>query len=201
MDNIPTFEPNFLNLEYFFYQFYRLITGQFFGGTGIESAWWESADWQFYWLIFRIASLLVSLLLITGISFFLVKLIRLRQEERASAFQIWQDGLSAEEEENPEWENIIRHIESDNPAEWKMAILEADKILEKMVDNMNLAGDTLGEKLRLVEPAAFNTIEDAWEAHKIRNKIAHEANFALSKREAKAVIDRFSRVFREFELI
>lgn len=103
---------------------------------------------------------------------------------------------------NPKWERVLKHINSENSSDWKLAILEADIILDEMLDKMGYHGDTMGEKLKQVEPSDFLTLNSAWEAHKIRNQIAHEgADFALSRREADRVIALFKEVFEEFKFI
>ena len=106
------------------------------------------------------------------------------------------------EEINPKWRKVLEHIASENPSDWKLAILEADIMLEEMLDRMGYPGQTIGEKLKMVERSDFDTLDMAWEAHKIRNSIAHEgSDFVISKDEAERVITMFERVFREFRYI
>jgi hypothetical protein len=48
----------------------------------------------------------------------------------------------------------------------------------------------------------FKTLDAAWEAHKIRNAIAHEgSDFVLSQRESKRVIGLYEMVFNEFNYV
>lgn len=105
-------------------------------------------------------------------------------------------------EVNPKWLNVLGHINSDNAADWKLAILEADIMLDAMLEKMGYPGQTVSEKLKLVEKSDFDTLDYAWEAHKIRNSIAHEgSDFVLTKEEAERVITMFERVFKEFKYI
>ncbi len=104
--------------------------------------------------------------------------------------------------ENPKWLIVEDHINSDDPAKWKLAILEGDIILSDLLNTLNLPGDNLGEKLKAVDPNDFDTLDMAWEAHKIRNAIAHEgSDFQITQREAKRIIGLFQKVFEEFEII
>ena len=67
---------------------------------------------------------------------------------------------------------------------------------------MSYHGDDLGSKLRGATKADFKTLDQAWEAHKVRNDIAHDgSNFLLSQREAKRVINLYRQVFEEFYYI
>lgn len=100
------------------------------------------------------------------------------------------------------WETIRERVQAPNPEGWKIAILEADIILEEILDINGYKGASIGEKLKGVEPADLASLNDAWEAHKVRNAIAHEGDaFQLSQREAERVIKLYEKVFREYGYI
>ncbi|MEK7609998.1 MAG: hypothetical protein AAB470_02675 [Patescibacteria group bacterium] len=99
------------------------------------------------------------------------------------------------------WENVVRHIESPNQNDWKQAILEADIILDDILNGMGYRGESIGEKLKRVVPGDFQTLNEAWEAHKVRNQIAHESGFVLPHNEARAAINLYRKVFEEFYYI
>ena len=81
-------------------------------------------------------------------------------------------------------------------------ILEADVMLDEVMEGQGYHGATLADKLKLVEPSDFLTIESAWEAHRVRNEIAHAGgDFLLSEREAKRVVELYRQVFDEFRYI
>jgi len=103
---------------------------------------------------------------------------------------------------NEKWEKVIIHINSENPSDWKLAILECDIMLSDILEKMGYMQQSIGDKLKSIEPSDFTNIEAAWEAHKIRNQIAHEGSeFMMNEREAKRVIGLYELVFREFKYI
>lgn len=100
------------------------------------------------------------------------------------------------------WQKIVKLSESENPSDWRFAIIEADIILDELLEKLQLPGDTMGEKLKAVEKSDFITIDYAWEAHKARNMIAHEGtNFLINQREVRRIISLYEAVFKEFYLI
>jgi hypothetical protein len=100
---------------------------------------------------------------------------------------------------NERWQRVISHIESENPADWRLAIIEADIILEEMLQKMGYKGAGVGDMLKTAERSDFTTLDYAWEAHKARNNIAHQgADFVMSHEEAKRIITLFRWVFEEF---
>lgn len=150
-------------------------------------------------------STVVSLLLLTGITYCYLRRKQLQgagehargaggKEERTTILEASATALR--------WEKIVKRLETEKESEWRLAILEADILLDEMVTNMGYQGDSLGEKLKGIEKSDFTTLNAAWEAHAVRNKIAHEgASFVLTEREAKRVIGLYEEVFKEFQYI
>ena len=96
------------------------------------------------------------------------------------------------------WEVVLDHVNSENPAEWKLAILEADNMLDEILDSEGYQGETLGEKLKAMSPGTINAYDDLWEAHKMRNLIAHEAStMELTKKMARDTVNKFEMAFKE----
>jgi hypothetical protein len=90
------------------------------------------------------------------------------------------------------------HLESSNPNDWKLAIIEADIILDDTLKRQGYAGPTLGDRLKSISPTSLNSIRDAWDAHMVRNKIAHAgADFILTQKIARETIMQYERVFKE----
>ena len=123
--------------------------------------------------------------------------IKLTQKEAIDE-AVRQTKTKSEGGTNHAWEKIMNFLNSENPSDWKLAILEADTILDALVQKMGYKGENLGERLKSIEASDFLTLNDAWEAHKVRNAIAHEAGYDITQREAKRVMKLFENVFREF---
>lgn len=99
------------------------------------------------------------------------------------------------------WEEIMRHMGSDREAEWKFAIIEADKLVDDLLRTASYPGDTMGERLMNIEKGQFLSLEGLWEAHKIRNKLAHDVNYFLRYAEARRAIQLYENTLRELGLI
>ena len=100
------------------------------------------------------------------------------------------------------WQEVLRYANSEAENDWVRAIISSDVILGDLLDGMSLPGDTIGEKLKAVEKGDFQTLDNAWEAHKIRNAIAHSGlDFQINQREVKRIIGLYEIVFQEFKII
>lgn len=103
---------------------------------------------------------------------------------------------------NERWNNILGHLMSSNPAEWRLAIIEADSMLDMLLTQLGFKGENMGEKLKSVDRDKFRSIGPAWEVHLVRNRIAHEgSSFQLNEREVKRIISLYEQIFKEFHYI
>jgi hypothetical protein len=103
---------------------------------------------------------------------------------------------------NKRWDTVLQYLFSENAGDWKLAVIEADSMLDGLMDQLGFKGENLGEKLKSATQENFHSLSSAWEVHIIRNRIAHEgADFSLSQHEAKRVIALYEQIFREFGYI
>ena len=103
---------------------------------------------------------------------------------------------SEREQKNTRWERVEEYMRSPNPSDWKVAILEADNILDEIIERMGYVGETLGERMKVISATDFPYLEEAWEAHKVRNQLAHKGtDYALSRSDAERVINIYYRIF------
>ncbi len=102
-------------------------------------------------------------------------------------------------EENIRWKHVELLLQSHNSSDWRQAIIEADVMLEDMLDKMGYPGVSIGDKLKNIEEGDFQTLDKAWEAHKVRNRIAHDGgDYKLTHDEVVRIIGLYHDVFKDF---
>lgn len=157
-----------------------------------------------FWQVFSIIAFLLSAVFIFGIVYAYIRfnqLSEIEMDQLLEAEVLWKE-LHGERAGGGEWQKIQSYLESSNPNDWKQAIIEADIKLDKTLTEAGYQGATIGEKLKSASPQNFTTLRDAWDAHMIRNKIAHQgSDFVLTQRIAQEAITKFGRVFAEFEVL
>ena len=99
------------------------------------------------------------------------------------------------------WEKIIKRFERGSESEIKLAILEADDLLNEILEKMGYPGETLGEKLKRVKKTILPNSEEILEAHKIKSDIVHDPSYFLSFEQAKKVLEIYERTLSELEAI
>ena len=141
---------------------------------------------------------------LTGIVFLLlvivvVKLNRLAAK-RIDIAKIIAPPSSATSGVNARWEEVQRHITSTREAEWKFAVIEADKVVDDILKN-SYPGETMGERLMNISQGQLETLNGLWEAHKIRNRLVHDANYFLRYAEAKRAVILYERALKELQAL
>lgn len=201
----------FVVIGYFIFKFFSYFpnvdtfNAYMMNGSGGSSGWYSQflSIGQIFVSIYSKAATILSALFVLMIAYAYIRHREIRHNEKKQDQALLAVNVTSNDSKtNSKWEKIVIHANSTNPAEWRLSILEADVLLEELLDSMHFVGNTLGDKLKGAEVASFKTIQSAWEAHKIRNAIAHEgADFLVSQREAKRVIGLFEQVFKEFDFI
>ena len=159
---------------------------------------------------------LIVIVLITIILYSLVRLYEIKQEADKKSRSLTPKPLpplatgvptaietfATTPRENETWRHIRERLLSPNPSDWRLAIIEADIYMDKVLDTKGFHGDTIGDKLKQITPDQFGSVQIAWEAHKVRNRIAHQgSDFTLTQPESRRVLSYYEIVFRDLEVI
>lgn len=81
-----------------------------------------------------------------------------------------------------------------------MAILNADKLLDKALREKGIKGETMGERLKNAARLLSN-VNSVWTAHKLRNQIAHQDGVAIGNDQARRAINTFKSGLRDLGAI
>lgn len=99
------------------------------------------------------------------------------------------------------WREVEAMLREGSPANYRQAIMEADKLVD-MVLKTKVPGDTMGERLKNARGLFHHqTYDRLWTGHKIRNKLAHEAEFEGLSSDAKMAVRNFEKALKELHVI
>ncbi|KKQ93404.1 MAG: hypothetical protein UT66_C0044G0003 [candidate division CPR2 bacterium GW2011_GWC1_39_9] len=90
------------------------------------------------------------------------------------------------------WQEIEDNLKAGKPSNLSKAILDGDKLIDEALKDIRIAGDTMGDRLKnannLFEQNLYSKV---WEAHKLRNYIAHEMNAIINKSDVEEALKSF----------
>ena len=82
----------------------------------------------------------------------------------------------------------------------KIAVIEADKLLDGVLKSMFMPGETLGERLK-VAAYKYPNIRQVWPAHRLRNQLVHDNAFQITMRQAKSAIHDYEHALKTLNVL
>lgn len=164
--------------------------------------YFDSSFSQLLFLRLKVFSAMLSFLFFSGIIYLLVKTRFIE-----SKFKKFEGIFKSQEIQLPKkqinkfWVKILKRVEKDSEAEWKLALIEADKIFDDLLKRMGYKGKDQAERMQQVTPLQFSNINELWQAHKIRNRLVHEPDFHINQDEAIFFLKAYEKAFRDLALL
>jgi hypothetical protein len=94
------------------------------------------------------------------------------------------------------WHAIQEHFYRGSESDLKVAILEADKLLNDALREAGIMGIQLGDRLKKANNRQIPNLNELWQAHKLRNQIAHEPNFRLKRDLAERALNTYETALK-----
>ncbi len=98
------------------------------------------------------------------------------------------------------WNTIEGYLKRQEEMSWKLAVMEADTLLDHALKSRGFGGQTMGERLKLAA-YKYPKIRDVWGAHLTRNKLAHEASYHLSFGQARNALSSFKHALEQLGVL
>lgn len=109
-------------------------------------------------------------------------------------------GVLNREQYQAAWLKIENSIQRSNINSYRLAIFDADSLLDKALKESGVTGETMGERLKNAN-ANFSNINQVWTAHKLRNHLAHNADARVNEIALRHAVAIFKKSLRELGAI
>lgn len=150
--------------------------------------------------ILQFIGVVISIGLLGGIAFLIFKLQIVNSKVEKLVDVMGAEALSKRRSVRA-WRQIQKRLELGGEANAKLALIEADKVLDELLKIAGYKGETMADRLKKITPAQLSNIEAIWQAHKIRNRLVHEPDYHLSDAEARIAVNIYKKSFQEMGLI
>jgi len=91
---------------------------------------------------------------------------------------------------NIDWSSVEKALEQGGALGYKMAVIETEKIFNKVIEEKNIPGDTIDKKIQNIQ-SVFSNAEKLHYARAIHDKIVSESNFEISEQETQRLISAY----------
>ncbi len=98
------------------------------------------------------------------------------------------------------WDEIEKMTAGKGDMQLKIAIMEADKLLDHALKALAMAGSTLGERLKFAA-YKYPKISEVWWAHRLRNQLVHESSFYLEPSMARRAVAQYRKTLQMLNLL
>ncbi len=95
---------------------------------------------------------------------------------------------------------IENKLRKEVPSSFTLAIVDADKLLDRAMMEAGIPGKTMGERLKK-SGSRFSEINAIWHAHKLRNAIAHEPGFEITYQQSKNAVEAYKKALKDLGAI
>lgn len=180
-----------------------VIFGVFFNTAILEYGnilnWFYSQEWYDIFSTIRAIIIVFDIGLVVFTVIVTRKLFELQRkapEEKAVAHVV-----PPKEAIREAWEGINKLGNSENPSDWNMAVLRADALLDDILRDLGYEGDTIADRLKIVDPHKLKSIEHVWSAHRLRNIIAHDPVTQHMRETTNHALKSYAQALKELGLM
>lgn len=99
------------------------------------------------------------------------------------------------------WRKAQKRLEVPDESEYKLAVIEADDLLDSILKRLGYAGNNLKERLSNITKIILPSIDSVCEAHAIRDKIVHDPDYHLTLDQAKKLLEVYEQALRELQAL
>lgn len=98
------------------------------------------------------------------------------------------------------WMTIEQSLMRDNEPSYHLAVMNADKLLDQALRERGFKGQTMGDRMKFARDS-WSSRDNVWNAHKLRNKIAHEPDIKVSYDQARRALGGFKQALKDLGAI
>ena len=100
-----------------------------------------------------------------------------------------------------QWNKILGRLEIASESEYKLAVIEANDMLDSSLKKMGYDAPTFEGKLEKLTQTLLPNAQQLHEAHRLRDSIVHDPDYKLTLDEAKKTMDTYGQAFRDLQIL
>lgn len=162
--------------------------------------------------LYKALALIIILVSLAGIVFVGFRSVKLRRRYREKKMraevspnneQVVTDQMitALRDATTRRWRMLIERLGTEAQKDFKTAIIEADGLVDAALRAYEFPGESMGERMQTVTRERLPSINDLWQAHKVRNAIAHDPHYNVSPREGHDIMRIYKKILEELGVL
>ena len=98
------------------------------------------------------------------------------------------------------WLAVEQSLVRENESSYHLSVLNGDKLVDQALLDRGFKGQTMGDRLKSAKEKLTRR-NDIWDAHKLRNRIAHEPDVKVSYEDARKALGGFKQALEDLGAI
>lgn len=99
------------------------------------------------------------------------------------------------------WHATMTKFALGTPEAARVAIIEADALVDAALKNMQIEGEHLADRLSNIESDDIASMPRVWRAHRMRNDLVHTPGFAVTPKDAERTMRDYEAFLKEIGVI
>lgn len=99
------------------------------------------------------------------------------------------------------WRSILQKFALNSPDSMRLAIIEADSLVDEALKQLGLPGEHMADRLEKLTGDILASLDGLWNAHRLRNDLVHSPGFEISAHEAQRALDKYHAFLKEIEAL
>jgi hypothetical protein len=99
------------------------------------------------------------------------------------------------------WHATMVKFALGTPEAARVAIIEADALVDAALKNMEIEGEHLADRLSNLESDEIESMPRIWRAHRMRNDLVHTPGFAVTPQNAERTMRDYEAFLKEIKVI
>ncbi len=108
---------------------------------------------------------------------------------RLRAHKYGTDGVTENRgKRRKQWKTVKNRLSEGNQDSWKLAILEAEHLVFKALDEVGYRGENFGERIVQIPENTCSSLDAVKSVHTFRNKIVHDEHMVVTQEQATQAV-------------
>jgi len=99
------------------------------------------------------------------------------------------------------WAAIKARFDEGTSASIKLAVIEADKLVDHILKESGFGGEHMADRLEKLAPHNLKSFERLWRAHKTRNEIVHSIGSEVPESAARRSMEDYEAFLKEVRIL